>query len=140
MSTKITEDDIITSSGKYPERAKQATALVRMEARITAAKINLMLEELGYVHELKVSSGFRPALVNAAVGGAKRSLHMDGKAVDFLGQDLGRAIRAHPDGHEMLRKNGLFMESLEATKSASGGWVHLDRGNRKDRPNREFVP
>lgn len=136
MSTKITEDDIITSSGKYPERAKQATALVKMEARITAAKINLMLEELGYVHELKVSSGFRPALVNAAVGGAKRSLHMDGKAVDFLGQELGQFIRKHANGAEILRKNGLFMEALEYTSS----WTHIDRGARSDRPSREFRP
>lgn len=137
MSTKITEEDILTSSGKYPERAKQATALVRMEARITAAKINLLLEELSYVHELKVSSGFRPALVNAATpGAAKRSLHMDGKAVDFLGQELGIAIRAHPDGPEVLRKHGLFMEALEYTAS----WTHIDRGTRSDRPSREFRP
>lgn len=133
----ISEEDIITSSGKYPERAKQATALVRMEARITAAKINLLLEELGYVHELKVSSGFRPALVNAATpGAAKRSLHMEGKAVDFLGQELGQFIRKHPDGAEILRKNGLFMEALEYTSS----WTHIDRGARSDRPSREFRP
>lgn len=136
MNSKITEEDILTSSGKYPLRKEQATALVRMEARITAAKINLLLEELGYVHELKVSSGFRPALVNAAVGGAKRSLHMEGKAVDFLGQELGQFIRKHAQGAELLRKHGLFMEALEYTSS----WTHLDRGVRSDRPSREFRP
>ena len=133
---KLTELDILTSGGKFPGRKDQATAIIRMEARITAAKLNLLLEELGYVHELKISSGFRPPAANAAAGGAKRSLHMEGKAVDFLGQELGHFIRAHPQGAELLRKHGLFMESLEYTPS----WCHVDRGSRADRPSREFRP
>jgi hypothetical protein len=136
MATSLTELDILTSSGKFPGRKDQATALIRMEARITAAKLNLLLEELGYVHELKISSGFRPPAANAAAGGAKRSLHMEGKAVDFLGQELGHYIRAHPQGAELLRKYGLFMEALEYSAS----WTHIDRGTRADRPSREFRP
>lgn len=133
---KLTELDILTSGGKFPGRKDQASAIIRMEARITAAKLNLLLEELGYVHELKVSSGFRPPSANAAAGGAKRSLHMEGKAVDFLGQELGQAIRAHAQGAELLRKHGLFMEAIEYTAS----WTHIDRGTRADRPSREFRP
>lgn len=134
MSSKITEDDIITSSGKYPERAKQATALVRSNARIVAAKANMALDELGYTGPRIISSGFRPAIVNAAVGGAKKSLHMQGLAIDFVGQEIGLLVRSHPNGPEILRKHKIFQESLEHTKN----WSHWDLGERADRPSREF--
>lgn len=137
----ITAEDILTSSGKYPERRDKADAEIRMNARILAAKVNLLLTDLGWTGRVTVSSGFRPPEVNAAVpGAAKRSLHMRGLAVDLAGQDVGLAIRKHPQGAEFLRKHSLFMEALEATKSASGGWLHLDLGVRKDRESREFFP
>lgn len=134
----INADDILTSSGRYPSRKDAADATVRMNARITAAKLNLIIEELGYTKPLSITSGFRTPEANAAAGGAKKSLHMQGLAVDFAGQELGLAIRAHPEGAEILRKHGAFMEALEATKSPSGGWLHLDFGQRPDRPSREF--
>lgn len=132
----ISEDDIITSSGKYPERAKQATVLVRSNARIMAAKANMALDELGYTGPRTISSGFRPAIVNAAVGGAKKSLHMQGLAIDFVGQEIGLLVRSHPNGPEILRKHKIFQESLEHTKT----WSHWDLGERADRPSREFLP
>jgi hypothetical protein len=132
----ITANDILTSSGKYPLRKEKATAEIRMNARILAAKVNAALNELGYTGEAKISSGFRPPEANAAAGGAKRSLHLQGLALDFVGQEIGRAIRAHANGPEILRKHSLFMEGLEYTAS----WTHLDLGTRADRSSREFRP
>lgn len=133
---KLTEEDILTSSGKYPLRKEQATAEIRSNARIMAAKANMALDELGYTGPRTISSGFRPAIVNAAVGGAKKSLHMQGLAIDFVGQEIGKLVRSRADGPEILRKHSIFMEALESTST----WVHWDLGKRADRPSREFRP
>lgn len=137
MASAFNADDILTSSGKYPERAKLADAATVLNATLLASKVARMLLSLGYEQPLKVSSGFRPPAVNAATpGAAKRSLHMTGQAVDFEGQELGKFIRSHPRGPEVLRAEGLFMEALEATPT----WVHIDMGVRPDRKSREFRP
>lgn len=134
---KLTANDILTSSGRYPERAKAATDEVRANAAVLASKINLVCDELGYDGELDVTSGLRPEAVNAGVpGSAKRSLHIKAMACDFKSQGLGLAVRAHPNGAEILRKHRLFMEALESTPT----WTHIDQGSRADRPNREFKP
>lgn len=138
--TKLTVKDVLTSSGRYPEREQLADENVQFNATVMAAKISLLAQELGYTGKINdVSSGFRPQLANAATpGSAKRSLHMEGRAVDLVGQEFGKFIRAHADGPEALRRNKLFMESLEQTVGKYTGWTHIDNGDRPDRPNREF--
>ena len=134
----LTIDDIITSSGKYPDRAKHQTAgVARINADILIKRVNAFLNELGWQQPVVVSSGFRTPEANAAAGGAKRSLHQMGLAVDIADpkQELGKAIRAN--GGALLRKHGLFMEALEHSPT----WTHLDCSPmRQDRPNREFTP
>lgn len=136
----LSANDILTSSGKYPERAKLAGASITMNAAQLAAKVDRVLAAIGYTGPKTVSSGLRTPSTNAAAGGAKRSLHLTGQAVDFETQAIGLAIRAHPKGAEALRKEGLFMEALESTKGKGSGWTHLQDGGLKDRPNREFLP
>lgn len=132
----VTAHDILTSSGRYPDRLDKADAEVRMNARILASKVNMALTELGYTGTATVSSGFRPPEANAAVGGAKKSLHMRGLAVDFVGQEIGLLVRSRADGPEILRKQSIFQEALESTPR----WSHWDLGTRADRPSREFRP
>lgn len=139
-NARLTADDILTSSGKYPERAIGATVGLCAELRILAERINRVLDAIGYTGPVKVSSGYRPKAANAAAGGAPMSAHMTGSACDFETQAIGLAIRAHPKGAEALRKEGLFMEALESTKGNGIGWVHIDKRERPDRPNREFKP
>jgi hypothetical protein len=114
---------------KYPN---DYTNEILENAKALLEKVNSLLIDLGVV-TVVVSSGWRPATVNAAVGGAKRSLHMQGRAVDLRDStgELDKLIESKP---ELLKKHGLWLEDPSATK----GWCHLDCGNRTDRPSRVF--
>ena len=103
-------------------------------------KVNCLLFELK-VEKVSVSSGWRPAAVNAATAGsAKKSLHMTGKAVDILDssdQQLAHLVLSKP---ELLKTYGLWVEDPASTKGKNTNWVHLDIGTRSDRPLRMFKP
>lgn len=93
-----------------------------------------------YNKPMTVSSGYRPASVNSAVGGAKASFHMRCLAVDF--KDADGAIDAWlSQNQDVLEALGLWQEHPDATK----GWAHVDLGDRpmRDRPDclpRQFKP
>lgn len=84
-----------------------------------------------------VTSGFRPLAINMRVGGAKRSLHMSGKAVDLSdpGQpgEIEQLILANS---HLLLDFGLWMEDPASTPN----WIHLDSGIRDSRFVRVFKP
>jgi hypothetical protein len=128
----ISLKDYLTASGKYPERESQATTEVIENAKELLKRVNNLLADLG-VKNVSISSGFRPAQANAAIGGAKKSHHMTGKAIDIAGDELDKVIMAKP---EMLKKYNLWLEHPDATK----GWTHLDMGERSSRPVNIFKP
>lgn len=133
----LSVEDILTSSGKYPDREKSAecTQEIKDNAGKLIVAVNSLLEDLG-ITEIKVSSGFRTATANAALSNsAKHSLHMRGLAVDLEDKDgsLNTLILSQPD---LLHKHQVWMESGESTP----GWCHLDIGVRTDRPLRVFKP
>lgn len=139
--TQITVDQLLTSNGRFPDRKALASLSDLENARDFVDCVNLVLRQIEYKGKADITSGYRPPAVNAATpGAAKGSAHQRCLAADFDDQDLGRAIRAHQDGAYWLRNRGLFMERLESTTSANGGWTHVDRAIRADRPNREFAP
>lgn len=82
-----------------------------------------------------LSSGWRPQAINIKIGGAKRSLHMLGKAVDLADKDghVKKAVIEHP---QLLLEFGLWMEHPDSTPS----WCHLDTGIRAHRSPRIFKP
>lgn len=123
------------------EEYKDEWALAEPNAIVLLDRVNGFLQELNFPFDLKVSSGFRPSVINAALAhAAKHSLHIDGKAIDLSdhrGQfkDLFNP-RRDIEAANLLRKYGLFMEHPAYTP----GWVHLDIGSRPDRPTRVFRP
>lgn len=136
----ISLNDWITSSGSYPERAKskELTQEVKDNAELLIAKVNTLLEDLG-IKSVKISSGFRPSAANAAAGGAKKSGHLGGFALDIQDdkdQTIGKLILKN---HEMLKTHGLWMEDLGSTKGNSN-WVHIDWTKRSDRKINTFKP
>lgn len=142
-STKLlTLENIITASGRYPERTKSSELTEEVKSNINnlATRVNALLSELGIKH-VSVSSGFRPSAVNASIANAaKKSLHTQGKAVDLLDdkdQSLAKLIASSPN---LLKKHDLWLEDPAATKGQNTNWVHLDNGVRKDRPSRTFKP
>jgi uncharacterized protein YcbK (DUF882 family) len=130
--------DIITSSNKYPERAKskELTQAHYQHAQDLCDKVNALFKDLG-IDIPKVSSGFRPSSVNANVpGSAKKSLHMTCQAVDLEDPtgSLDKLISSRP---ELLNKHGLWLEDPAATST----WCHLDISpTRVDRKIRIFKP
>ena len=133
----ITLSDLITSGGKYPERAQsiELTSELKQNGVKLLNQVNQFLKDIG-IKQVIVSSGFRTSEANASLpNSAKRSLHMSCKAIDIADPDGGLAtlIENEPD---LLRKYGLWLEDPNYTKS----WVHLDIGVRSDRPSRTFVP
>lgn len=132
----IVLQDLLTSSGKYPERAKsdELTPPMLFDAKKLLIRVNKLLEELG-IKRVTVSSGFRPSSVNNKIANAaKKSLHMTCNAIDILDVDgsLKKLIAAKP---ELLKKHSLWMEhELDAPT-----WLHLDQSKtRKDREIRIF--
>lgn len=85
-----------------------------------------------YGKPLTVSSGYRPAAINANVGGAKRSAHMTCEACDFSdpNKEFATWCMANID---VLVRAGLYLEHPDYTKN----WVHLQIRPTK---NRIFIP
>lgn len=69
---------------------------VRKELEITACKVNLIsLIAHAYGATIRVTSGYRCKRLNQAVGGVKNSLHMQGRAVDFVVSDVEAKHKLH---------------------------------------------
>jgi hypothetical protein len=113
----------------------ELTEEIRNNATELLDKVNRLLAALNW-GDVRVSSGWRPSVINAATpGAAVKSYHMIGKAVDILDIDhkLYDAILEQP---ELLEQLGLWMED----KSATATWTHLDFGVRAARTPRVFKP
>ena len=62
---------------------------VREELELTVCKVNLIsLIAHAYGTTIRVTSGYRCKRLNQAVGGVSNSLHMQGRAVDFVVSDI----------------------------------------------------
>jgi hypothetical protein len=139
----ITRDDILTSSGKYPERMKhpECTDEVKENALDLSIKINACLHELG--EDDIVSSGFRTSLANAKTpGAAEHSQHMHGNAGDLTKHSIG--VRLKKDYQEkkersLLVRHDLYMEDPDYTITDSMDWTHLQRVPPKS-GKRIFIP
>ena len=105
----------------YP---KELTDDIRTAAQETVARANLLVDAYrASTHNEEgrsVTSGWRPAGVNAATpGAAPRSKHMSGHAIDISDPegDLDEWCLEHQD---TLAAIGLWLEHPSATK----GWCH----------------
>lgn len=133
----ITLNDWITSSNKYPTRAKspELTEAVKKNAIHTLKSVNALLNDLKWDRPVSISSGFRPSVANAAASGAQKSAHLTGEGLDIVDIDnkLNNLILHN---HELLKKHGLWMED----KSATPTWCHLDTKQRSARAINVFKP
>ena len=88
-----------------------------------------------YGKSMKVTSGYRPAAINATVkGAAKKSNHMVCLAVDFADSD-GKLAEYCLNNLKLLEEFGIWIEDPAFTK----GWVHMQvvpprSGNRVFKP------
>lgn len=69
---------------------------VREELELTVCKVNLIsLIAHAYGTTIRVTSGYRCKRLNQAVGGVNNSLHMQGRAVDFIVSDPNIKHKLH---------------------------------------------
>lgn len=106
------------------------------ELRSNLNKLLLALNKLAAKCPIKltVTSGYRPAAINAAVGGAKKSNHMICLACDFADVD-GKLDQWCLDNPKVLEECGLYQES----PASSVGWTHLQAVLPKS-GKRVFIP
>jgi hypothetical protein len=131
----LTVNDVITSSGRYPERAKSLhlTEEVRKNIEELLKRVNPLLKELK-IDKPSVSSGFRPPEVNAAVANAgKRSAHMTGEAVDIF-MPLGKEFDVD---EKLLEKYNLYQEKSAYTRGKVSSWLHFQT---RKASKRLFIP
>lgn len=114
--------------GRDKDNPLSLAQMKNLDKLLTA--VNVVREK--YARPMRVTSGYRPAAINAAVGGAKKSAHMSCEACDFADPD-GRLARWCISNLDILIAAGLYMESPKATP----GWVHLQIRPTK---NRVFTP
>lgn len=83
-----------------------------------AGRLELVRAILGHV-PIHVTSGYRCADLNRAVGGSKTSAHMNGWAADFVCPAFGSPLQI---AQELVKPNhGLRFDQL----IMEGTWVHL---------------
>lgn len=79
---------------------------------------------------IEITSGFRCAKLNAAVGGSKTSAHTTGYAADTKPSN-GNMKKYQKFVEEWLKKNGNFDQLIhEYPKKGVDSWVHIGYKNR----------
>jgi hypothetical protein len=119
----ITLSDYLTASGEYPEREKspELTPELLANAEKLLKAINSLLAELN-IKQAKVSSGFRPSVVNAGIGNAaKKSNHLRCLAIDLLDDNSSGLDILMLKNLPLLKKYGIYLEDPRYTKR----WCHL---------------
>lgn len=132
----LTVGDWLTSSGKYPWRAKhkEVTPELLDKAADYVTRLNAVCKEL-FIKDPKFSSGFRPSDVNKKTPNAsKKSGHMFGTAGDLEDKD-GKIDHEFLMNQKVLEKHGLYLEHPKHTE----GWSHTQSHAPKS-GNRVFIP
>lgn len=134
--------NLVTKQEILMGRDKQHPLSKEQEENLDKLHKALNLFRQAYGKPLIVSSGYRPAAINAGIGGAQNSAHMHCMAVDFRDTD-GSIARYCLSNLKLLQDLGLWLEDPRWTrvKDANGkiisGWCHLQiRPTRK----RVFIP
>lgn len=144
---EILKSGIVTLKDYWQERqfvySNEWTFEVRNNATDLLQRVNNLLQELSklapFVSTSKVASGWRPREVNKKVGGAPRSYHITGQAIDLKdndSQELGNLIIRN---NHLLHRYQLWLENPSYTRGNTN-WIHLDIGTRPDNDLRMFNP
>lgn len=126
----VTEEEYL--KGRHIKEPLNVAQVANMHALLE--KINALLNEPGCPGYFGVTSGYRPASINASVGGALKSAHLTCEAID-LRDAAGQLDKWLLNNPELLIKYDLYLES----PSKTAGWAHLQTRRPKS-GNRVFLP
>lgn len=117
LTQHFTLDEFVMSQTAVRRGINNApTDLIIPVLKRTAETLEVVRQLLG--KPIVISSGYRCAELNAAVGGSKKSMHMTGQAVDFTCPSFGTPYRIV----DALMQSHLVYDQLIYE---FGAWVHL---------------
>lgn len=120
--------------GRDKQYPNDLTPEVVQNAKELLAKVNLFLKEIG-VDKATVSSGWRPAGLNAGVAGAAtKSNHIIGKAIDLRDTD-GKLWEKVAANLHVAQRLGLYFEDKRYTPT----WTHIQSVPPKSK-KRVYIP
>lgn len=121
ISRYFSLDELIssdTAARKHIDNHPSAEQLENLKEM--AQQADRVREFLG--HPMIVTSGFRSAKLNAAIGGSKTSSHMTGYAMDFRCPGFGTPREVF----DALKKSGIAADQLLLEyPDHPGSWVHI---------------
>lgn len=122
----INMSEVLMGRAKFEELPEE----LQQNGRDLLIKLNKFRAEYG--SPMHVSSGYRPADINKAIGGGSKSAHMTLEACDFADAD-GKIYEFIKNDPDVLVRCELYMEDPRWATT----WVHL-----QNRPasKRIFVP
>lgn len=134
LSDHFTLEELTATQHRKIDNTPPASALLALGA--TARRMEAVRAALGN-HPVTVSSGYRCEKLNRAIGGARKSAHLTGWAVDFQCFRFGtplqvcRALVAAGIGFDQLIEEGTWihisfapaMRGEVLTKLAGGGYA-----------------
>ena len=123
--------DELTHSATAIRKGIDNTPDSKVKANLTSLVANILdpLRE-AYGKPIVVSSGYRCAKLNRAVGGVARSQHLSGQAADI--QSAGKSRSEHKKLFDLARKLSLPYDQLIDEHDYK--WVHISfnpKGNRR---------
>lgn len=119
----ISVDDIVTTQGKHPERARLASSDVYVNAKELSIALT-KLERSFIIRSFNLTSGFRDPASNKAAGGSATSHHLYGRAADVADEDGELALWSSLN-QDLLVHFGLYMENplwTRERKIGKDGW------------------
>lgn len=123
LTTHFTLDELTRSQTAIDRGILNLPSTVqRANLKLLADTLEEIREALG--HPIKISSAFRSAELNAAVGGAKNSAHLDGLAADFTCPQFGTPLQVA----EAIAAMGI---KFDQCIHEYGKWVHLGIGGQE---------
>ena len=125
--------------GRDSQYQNEFTDEIKQNIQILLERVNPLLNELK-ITSASVTSGWRPAAINAnTAGAAKKSAHQSGQAVDILDDKDKKLAKLILNNKGLLEKYNLFMENPDYTNGQHTNWVHLQCRPTKS-GNRIFIP
>ena len=111
---KFTLEEVLKVNGHTPN---SVPADIKKNLEDLIARVN----KIGYPKPMVCSSGYRDPAYNKKIGGATKSAHCQGRAIDISDKD-GKLKEYIMNQKGLLEKLGLRMESAKSAPT----WCHLD--------------
>jgi len=124
LSKYFSLDEMLASQTAARKRIDNTPTAEQLEnLRDTCQQADRVREFLGY--PMIVTSGFRSAKLNVAIGGSKTSSHTHGYAMDFRCPGFGTPREVF----DALRKSDIVFDQLILEfEDSPGAWLHIGFG------------